>query len=77
MARGFLGAPEAERDADIARVRALMDAHGSLEYARDYAEGLAQAAAEDALDEAFADLPDSPHAAFIRGLVPYMLARSA
>jgi geranylgeranyl diphosphate synthase type II len=71
----FLGR-DGRSSADVARVRALMDAHESLDYAREYAIGLAAAAAE-ALDEALADVPDSPHADFIRGLVPYMLARSA
>jgi geranylgeranyl diphosphate synthase type II len=73
----FLGAAEAQRgDADVARVHALMLEHGSLEFAQAYAQELAAAAGE-ALDEAFADLPDSPHVDFIRALVPYMLARSA
>jgi geranylgeranyl diphosphate synthase type II len=71
----FLGAPERDA-AGVARVRALMEEHGSLVYAREYADGLAEAAVQ-ALEEAFADVPDSPHAGFIHALVPYMLARSA
>ena len=51
----LLGAPERDA-AGVARVRALMDEHGSLEYARRYATGLAAAAGE-ALDEAFATCP--------------------
>jgi geranylgeranyl diphosphate synthase type II len=72
----YLAAPEAERSADdVERVLALMRAYGSLEFALEYGGGIAAAAA-DAFDEAFAELGPSPHLTFIRGLIPYMLARS-
>ena len=41
----------------------------------EYGNGIAAAAA-DAFDQAFAGLPASAHLTFIRGLIPYMLARS-
>jgi geranylgeranyl diphosphate synthase type II len=72
---GFLGRTEAERGArDVARVRRLMRRHGSLEFAGDYARGLAEAAIE-AFDEAFADVRPSPHVEFIRNLAPYLISR--
>ena len=72
----YLRAPEAERPpADVEHVLELMVAYGSLEFAREYASGIA-AAAGDAFDEAFAGVRPSPHLTFIRALIPYMLARS-
>jgi geranylgeranyl diphosphate synthase type II len=72
----YLGTPVAQRTgADAAYVLELMQRYGSLAFAGEYGEGIAQAA-HDAFDAAFAEVPDSPHVDFIRGLVPYMLARS-
>jgi geranylgeranyl diphosphate synthase type II len=59
----------------VTEVRSLMDRYGSIEFARHYGEGIA-AAAFDAFDEAFAEADAGPDAAFVRGLVPYMLGRS-
>jgi geranylgeranyl diphosphate synthase type II len=73
---GYLAAPEAERDAaDVERVLELMEAYGSLRFAIEYGDGIARAAL-DAFDDAFATLGTSPHVTFIRGLIPYMLART-
>ena len=73
---GYLAAPEAERAAaDIEHVLELMEAYGSLRFAIEYGDGIAYAAL-DAFDDAFAALGTSPHVTFIRGLIPYMLARS-
>ncbi|MDA0167087.1 polyprenyl synthetase family protein [Solirubrobacter ginsenosidimutans] len=73
---GFLAAPENERgDADVARVHGWMTEHGSLRFARAYGECLGAAAAT-AFEDAFADVPESSHLAFIRALVPYMLERT-
>lgn len=58
----------------VAEVRALMDAYGSLDFTREYAEGLANEASA-AFDEAFGHRPPGPATAFIRSLVPYMLDR--
>jgi geranylgeranyl diphosphate synthase type II len=72
----FLALPEEARAADdVGHVLGLMERYGSIEFALEYGRGIA-AAADDAYDDAFAALGSSPHAAFIRGLVPYMLARS-
>jgi geranylgeranyl diphosphate synthase type II len=72
----FLASSEDERGAgDVRHVLDLMERHGSIAFAAEYGGGIATAAG-DAYDEAFAALGSSPHAAFIRGLVPYMLARS-
>jgi geranylgeranyl diphosphate synthase, type II len=71
----FLGRTEAEGGArDVGRVRRLMTRHGSLEFADDYANGLAEAAVE-AFDEAFADVRPSAHLDFIRNLAPYVVSR--
>jgi geranylgeranyl diphosphate synthase type II len=59
---------------DVWRVRELMEQHGSIEFARQFAAGI-ERAAYSAFEAAFAEVPDSPHRAFIRDLVPYMLAR--
>ena len=59
---------------DVLRVRDLMERHGSIEFARQIAAGI-ERAANTAFAAAFAEVPESPHLAFIRGLVPYMLAR--
>jgi len=73
----FLAEPEdARTDADVDQVLAWMDEHGSLDFARGYADRLA-AAAEAAFAEAFADVPASEHVEFIHALIPYMLERTA
>jgi geranylgeranyl diphosphate synthase type II len=72
----YLASPEAARSPDdVERVRDLMQRHGSVAFAQEIAAGI-ELAATAALDAAFAEVPDSPHVAFVRGLVPYMLARS-
>jgi hypothetical protein len=73
----YLATPEAGRtSADRVRVLELMERYGSLRFAGEYGSGIT-AAAYDAFDDAFADVARSPHLEFIRGLIPYMLARSA
>jgi geranylgeranyl diphosphate synthase type II len=72
----YLAVPEAARAAtDVQHVLELMELYGSLAFALEYGNGIA-AAASDAFDQAFAGLRTSPHLTFIRGLIPYMLARS-
>jgi geranylgeranyl diphosphate synthase type II len=74
---GYLATHDTQRTAaDAAHVLELMDACGSLAYAVEYADGMALAASH-AFDEAFAGVADSPELRFLRGLVPYMVARSA
>jgi len=71
----YLARPENERSQlEAEHVRALMDRHGSVEFASDYAQALA-AAAGDAFDAAFANVPPSEHVEFIRDLAPYLITR--
>ena len=60
---------------DVRWMRALMDQYGSIDYAREFAHGLAGAArAEFSL--LFGDLPDTPDRQFIEGLVTWVFERS-
>jgi geranylgeranyl diphosphate synthase type II len=59
----------------IAEIRALFDVHGSIEFARAYAEGIAGSAL-DAFEAAFAGTSDGPDKEFVRALIPYMLGRA-
>jgi geranylgeranyl diphosphate synthase type II len=52
----------------------LMQAHGSIRFAEEFARGIARSAA-GAFDEAFAVVPDSPARRFVRQLVDYMVER--
>lgn len=73
--RSFLQAErEARSDADVAEVRRLMGDHGSLEFTRRFAAGIADAAASS-FTVAFAGTPASPARRFVQELVPYMLER--
>jgi geranylgeranyl diphosphate synthase type II len=58
----------------VARLRSLLDSHGSLEFAADYAQGIASAAL-DAFGAAFAAASPGRDADFVRALIPYMLGR--
>lgn len=72
---GYLAGSRSERtDADVARVLAMMRSHGSIEFALEYGRGIG-ASAHEAFESAFRDVPDSPHRAFLGGLVSYMLER--
>ncbi|STZ57967.1 geranylgeranyl pyrophosphate synthase [Mycolicibacterium tokaiense] len=65
----------AERTPEIvAEVRALMDAYGSIDFTREYAEGILLVA-EDLFEVAFADARPGPDLDFLRSLVPYVWAR--
>jgi geranylgeranyl diphosphate synthase type II len=66
---------EARTDADVDEVRRLMDAHGSLEFTRQFAAGIAEAAAST-FRVAFAGVPASPARQFVEQLVPYMVERT-
>src|ERR1700722_12239601 len=57
-------------------IRMLLDKYGSIEFAHDYARGIAVAAME-AYEEAFEGCPDSDDTRFVRALVPYMLGRAS
>lgn len=57
-------------------IRTLLDKYGSIEFAREYARGIALAAM-DAYEEAFGGCPESDDTRFVRALVPYMLGRTS
>lgn len=60
--------------ATVARVRRLMDDYGSVEFASEYARGIASAA-RDAFEDAFRQATDGPDTRFVRALIPYMVGR--
>jgi geranylgeranyl diphosphate synthase type II len=64
----------ARRPEDAARVFNLMVAYGSIAFSSEFASGVARSA-EEAMDAAFACLPDSPARRFVAKLVPYMVER--
>ena len=75
--RRFLAMDRDQRGQDdVAAVLALMHRYGSIEFAREYGLGIANAAGE-AFETAFADLPDSPERRFVRELIAWMLEREA
>jgi geranylgeranyl diphosphate synthase type II len=59
----------------VAEVRALMDEYGSIDFTREYAEGIVSAADEH-FEVAFAGADPGPDTDFVRALVPYMLERA-
>jgi geranylgeranyl diphosphate synthase type II len=75
LVREYLRLRRAERTPEIvAAVRALMDAYGSIDFTRQYAEGILLVA-EDLFEVAFADARPGPDLDFLRSLVPYVWAR--
>ena len=71
----YLASPETERaPEDIDRIWRLMRDHGSVRFTERYAADI-ELATSAAFDAAFAEVAESAHLRFIRGLVPYMLAR--
>ena len=75
VVEAFLRKERADRTAAaVAEIRRLMDRYGSIDFAVDYAAGIAGAAL-DAFEVAFAEAPAGADADFIRALVPYMLGR--
>jgi geranylgeranyl diphosphate synthase type II len=71
----YLAKDRAERsDTAIAEIFTMMQDHGSIAFAEEFARGIARSAAV-AFDEAFADVPESPARRFVGELVPYMVAR--
>lgn len=70
-----LGAPRAERtEEEVAWIREQLERHGSIEYARQIAHGLAGAAAHE-FSVACADLPDSPDKRFLEALPTWVIER--
>jgi geranylgeranyl diphosphate synthase type II len=58
----------------VQTVRKLMDDYGSIDFTREYAEGILLVA-EEYFQEAFADATPGPDLDFLRSLVPYVWAR--
>ncbi|MGH8913674.1 MAG: polyprenyl synthetase family protein [Acidimicrobiia bacterium] len=61
-------------DAVIEEIFRMMQDHGSVAFAEEFARGIARSAAV-AFNEAFAHVPDSHGRRFVRDLIPYMVAR--
>lgn len=73
----FVAMERPERTAEhVAAMIALMREYGSLDFAREFGLGIA-AAAEDAFELAFADVPDSPERGLLRALIGWMLERDS
>jgi len=73
--RDYLRRSRAERSPELVRtVRTMMDDYGSIDFTREYAEGILLVA-EDYFEEAFADARPGPDLDFLRSLVPYVWAR--
>ena len=71
----YLRRDRLERSDDMVRtVRRLMDSYGSVDFTREYAEGILLAA-EEYFEQAFADAQPGPDLDFLRSLVPYVWAR--
>jgi geranylgeranyl diphosphate synthase type II len=71
----FLSTPRLERSVeDVGWVYSLMHRYHSMEYARDAARQLADAALVE-FNHAYGDLPDSPDKAFLHNIVLYMIER--
>jgi geranylgeranyl diphosphate synthase type II len=73
----YLRAEREQRSAAlVARVRSMMDAYGSIDFATEYAAGIGGAAL-DAFETAFAGASRNQGYEFVRSLVPYMLERTS
>ena len=73
----YLSIDRAERTAPmIDEIRRLIDRCGSIDFAVDFARGIAGAALE-AHEAAYGDAPDQRSAEFLRALVPFMLGRTS
>jgi geranylgeranyl diphosphate synthase type II len=71
----YLGLDRSERSSElVSEIRALLDGYGSIEYARAYAQGIADTA-DDAFEVAFAAADPGPDLEFIRSVIPYMVGR--
>jgi geranylgeranyl diphosphate synthase type II len=73
----YLHQARAERTPeDVAMVLDAMRRHGSIEFAAEFAQGIADAAL-GAFEVAFATVPDGDDRAFIEAMIPWMLDRTA
>jgi geranylgeranyl diphosphate synthase, type II len=69
-------APSGSSSEGACRVHDLMVRYGSLTYARDFAAAM-EVEAHRAFGKAFSAVGDSEHLGFLRGMIPYMLARQS
>lgn len=75
LVRDHLRLTRPERSvATVRTIRALMDDYGSIEFTKEYAEGILLVA-EEYFEQAFADAQPGPDVDFLRALVPYVWAR--
>ena len=73
--RDYLRRDRAARSPELVRtIRTMMDDYGSIDFTREYAEGILLVA-EHYFEEAFADARPGPDLDFLRSLVPYVWAR--
>lgn len=72
----FLSLGPAERTSSaISEIYSMMQEHGSVAFAQEFARGIARSASV-AFEEAFEGLPESPGWRFVRDLIPYMVERN-
>ena len=75
IVREYLHLTRPQRSRELVqKVRALMDAYGSITFTSEYAEGILPAA-EEYFEHAFAGAQPGPDLDFLRALVPYVWAR--
>ena len=71
----YLRRKRSERSEDLVRtIRAMMDDYGSIDFTREYAEGILLVA-EEYFEQAFAQAQPGQDIDFLRALVPYVWAR--
>ena len=71
----YLALAPAERSNGVREeILGLMERHGSIAFAEEFARGIARSALV-AFDDAFAEVPPSPARRFLREMVPYMVER--
>jgi geranylgeranyl diphosphate synthase, type II len=71
----YLALQPAERSAAvISQISTMMQDHGSVAFADEFARGIARSAAV-AFEEAFAGAPNSPARRFVADLIPFMVER--
>ncbi|HLF43259.1 MAG TPA: polyprenyl synthetase family protein [Acidimicrobiia bacterium] len=66
--------PRDRSDAVISEIFAMMQDHGSMAFAEEFAQGIARSAVV-AFGEAFGDVPNSSARRFVLNLIPYMVER--
>jgi len=75
LVRRYLRMNRADRTPELVHtVRTMMDTYGSIDFTREYAEGILLVA-EQYFEQAFADAQPGPDLDFLRSLVPYVWAR--